>query len=111
MLAAMARGVAVPEGDLPRFPRGLRRAPDPAYEARLEALKQERNRQATRLELAPGVLCPNGTLEAIAGAQPADLDAMAAIEPVRRWQLETIGAPLLHAMQRAVVPAVTTESK
>lgn len=110
LLAAMGRGLTVPESELPRFPRPPRRTPDPAYEARVEALKKERNTQAQRLELAPGVLCPNGTLEAVAALQPASLDQMATIESVRRWQLETIGAALLSAMQGAA-PAASTEAE
>ena len=101
ILEAIARGMAVPESELPRFPRGPRRAPDPAAELRVEALKKERNALAEQLQLAPGVLCPNGTLEAIARAEPHDLVALGEIPEVRRWQLEVIGAPLLAAMQSA----------
>ena len=60
-------------------------------------LKGARNRLATKLDLAPGVLCPNGTLEAIARAQPATLEALAAVEGVRRWQVEALGKDLLAA--------------
>jgi ribonuclease D len=105
IIAAIARGTAVPEDDLPRFPRSPRRAPDPAYEIRLEALKRERNVLAERLQLAPGVLCPNGTLEAVSRAEPEDLEAMGAIPEVRRWQLEVIGADLLAAMHAATAVA------
>ena len=71
ILAAIAKGEAIPERDLPRVERPARRVPDPAFEARVEALKHRRNRLAEELQLAPGVLCPNGTLEAIARAEPS----------------------------------------
>ena len=54
------------------MPRAPRRAHDPALEARLERLKAVRNRLAIELELAPGVLCPNGTLEGVARANPRE---------------------------------------
>ena len=101
ILAAVGRGLAVPEGELPRIERGLRQRSDPALEARLDRLKAARNRLATQFELAPGVLCPNGTLEAIARANPATLEALAGVEGVRRWQLRELGAELLEALPHA----------
>lgn len=56
ILAAIAKGEAIPDRDLPRVDRPARRVPDPAFEARVEALKHRRNRLAEELQLAPGVL-------------------------------------------------------
>jgi ribonuclease D len=99
VLAAIRRGLAVPEAELPRFPRGPRRPPpDEALEARLQALKLRRNQLAEGLGLQPGVLCPNGTLEAIARLNPTAVEAMAEIEEMRQWQREVIGADLLAAL-------------
>ncbi|MBK7594985.1 MAG: ribonuclease D [Gemmatimonadetes bacterium] len=98
ILAAIAKGEAIPERDLPRVERPARRIPDPAFEARVEALKHRRNRLAEELQLAPGVLCPNGTLEAIARAEPASLDALATIPELRRWQVKVLGPSLLQAV-------------
>lgn len=100
ILAAVRRGLEVPESELPRVERPARRPADPAYESRLERLKAERNLLAIRYELAPGVLCPNGTLEAIARLNPASLDQMAEIPELRRWQWREIGGNLLAALQR-----------
>jgi ribonuclease D len=99
ILAAVKRGLEIPDRDLPRIERPARRAYDPAFEARLERLKAARNRLATRLDLQPGVLCPNGTLEAIARANPGNLQELGAIEELRRWQLREIGEELLKAVK------------
>ena len=64
----------------------------------VEALKKTRNRLAEELGLQPGVLCPNGTLEAIARVQPEDVAGLAAIEEVRRWQAAAIGEALLATL-------------
>ncbi|MGZ8391340.1 MAG: ribonuclease D [Gemmatimonadales bacterium] len=98
ILAAVQRGLLVPEGDLPSVERPPRRPSDPAYEARLERLKTARNLLASQYELAPGVLCPNGTLEAIARLNPATMDEVAKVPELRRWQLREIGGALLAVL-------------
>lgn len=103
ILAAVQRGLVVPDRDLPRVERPPRRAYDRAFEARLDRLKVVRNQQAVRLDLAPGVLCPNGTLEAIARANPTDLTALALLPELRRWQLAELGPALLAVGAEPVV--------
>jgi ribonuclease D len=98
VLAAVRRALELPEQDIPRIERSPRRAPDPALETRVEQLKARRNELAARLDLAPGVLCPNATLEAIARGVPRTLDDLRAIPGVRRWQVEAFGADLLAAI-------------
>ena len=100
ILAAVQRGLEVPDRDLPRPERPLRRQPDAAYEFRLERLKAARNVLATEYDLASGVLCPNGVLEAIARVNPATLEQMADIQEMRRWQLREFGGRLLAAVQQ-----------
>jgi ribonuclease D len=98
LLAAVQRGLELPDSELPQVVRGMRRPPDPAYEARLERLKARRNELAAAYDLAPGVLCPNGTLEAIARAEPRTTEELRAIQEIRRWQVEEIGPALLTAV-------------
>lgn len=100
ILAAVERGLSIPDRELPRLERTRRPAPDAAYEARLERLKAVRNTLAVRYDLPPGVLCPNGTLEAVARVNPATLDRMSEIRELRRWQLREIGSSLLAALQQ-----------
>jgi ribonuclease D len=100
ILAAVQRGLEVPDRELPRVERQHRRPPDAAFEKRLERLKGARNALATRYDLAPGVLCPNGTLEAIAAVNPASLQELGEIRELRRWQLREIGESLLAALQQ-----------
>lgn len=97
ILEAVEQAMAIPDRDLPRIPRAPRRAPDPAMDARFERLKAARNRVAARLDLAPGVACPNGTLEEIARRAPASLEELAEVPSLRRWQREEFGRELLDA--------------
>jgi ribonuclease D len=98
LLGAVQRALAIPERDLPRIDRPPRRPADPAFDARVERLKAARNREATRLDLAPGVLCPNGTLESLARAQPANREDLTRVPGLRRWQALEIGEALLAAV-------------
>jgi len=98
LLAAIERGLAVPDKELPKLPRGERRAPDPAFDLRVEKLKAARNLAATRLALDPGVLCPKGTLESLARAQPKTREDMVKVSDVRKWQVEVLGEQFLAAL-------------
>jgi len=98
ILTAIRRGLGLPDADLPRMPRGLRQRPDPVFDARLERLKALRAGLAAREDLAPGVLCPNWLLEAIARAAPSNLVELGLVEGIRRWQVGAIGPDLLKAV-------------
>ncbi len=104
ILEAVERAMAIPERDLPRLPRPPRRAHDPAYDARLERLKAVRNRIAQRLDLQPGVACPNGTLEEIARRAPGSPEELATVPSLRRWQREEFGGELLAAVVEPAEP-------
>jgi ribonuclease D len=99
ILKVIQHALELPESKWPRLERPPRRIPDPAYEERVDRLKAVRNELATRLDLQPGVLCPNGTLEAIARREPATLEQLAEVPELRRWQLGAIGPELLEAVK------------
>ncbi len=97
LLEAIGRGVRAPAESIPVFERTRRPAPDLAYEARLERLKVARNAAAERIPLAPGVLCANGILEAIARLEPKRAEDLASVEGMRRWQREVLAEDLVAA--------------
>lgn len=96
---AIARGQAVPEADLPKFPRSPRWARDPEYEDRVSKLKAVRDRRAAELELDPGVLCPRERLEAIARKNPHSPDDLVDVPDLRRWQAEVLGEDFIRALR------------
>ncbi|HUF28493.1 MAG TPA: HRDC domain-containing protein [Gemmatimonadaceae bacterium] len=98
ILSAVERGLAVPDADLPRFPRGARWDRDPEFDNRVAALKAVRDAAANRLELDPGVLCPRERLESIARRVPKSLDELAEIPELRRWQIDEMGEGFLRAL-------------
>ena len=98
LMDALARGQAVPEKELPRFPRGERRVQDPAFDSRVEKLKTVRNKAAEALKLDPGVLCAKGTLEAVARANPRTMTDLQKVPEMRKWQVHALGKEFLAAL-------------
>jgi ribonuclease D len=99
MLDAVRRGLAVPEGELPRLARAPRWDRDPDFDARVNRLRAVRDAAAARLELDPGVLCPRERLEAIARRNPRTLEELAETPELRRWQVEVLGEAVLKALR------------
>jgi ribonuclease D len=98
ILAAIRRGVELPDSELPRFPKAPRWERDPDFDARVSALRTVRDASAARLDLDPGVLCARDRLEAVARRNPATREELAEIPELRRWQIEVLGEDFLAAL-------------
>jgi ribonuclease D len=98
VLDAVARGLAVPDAELPRFPKAPRWDRDPDFDARVNALKTARDAAAVRLDLDPGVLCSRDRMEAVARKNPATQEELESIPELRRWQVRELGAEFLKAL-------------
>jgi ribonuclease D len=96
--AAIARGNAVPEGELPRFPRSPRWDKDPTFDERVSRLKQVRDAVAAQLDLDPGVLCSRERMEAVVRRNPRTLGELGEVPDVRRWQVEVLGEGFLDTL-------------
>lgn len=97
LAAAVERGLALPEEQLPRFPRS-KGEPNPGIKARLTQLKQWREAYSNRLKLATGLIAPNWLLERIAEQRPATIEQLAAVQGIRRWQLTEWGETVLGVL-------------
>jgi ribonuclease D len=99
MLNVVRLGLAVPENELPCFPRAPRWERDPDFDQRVARLRAVRDTAAHRLDLDPGVLCSRDRLEAIARRRPRTVEELAGVEDLRRWQVEQLGEELLRAVK------------
>jgi ribonuclease D len=99
LLDAVSRGLAVPEADLPRFPRAARWDRDPDFDANVSKLKAARDAAATRLKLDPGVLCARDRIEAVARRKPKSVEELREIPELRRWQAELLGPDFVAALR------------
>jgi ribonuclease D len=98
LIAAVHRGLAVPESDLPRFAPSRRWERDALVEERTERLREARNQAAAQLGLDPGFLISRATLEEVARRAPRTIEELTGIPDVRRWQAEAIGDRLLSSL-------------
>jgi ribonuclease D len=98
VLAAIERGLAVADDQLPKFPRAPRWDRDPDFEARVNRLRTVRDKHAERLNLDPGFLCSRERLEAIARRKPQSLEELAEVQDLRRWQIAELGEDFLRAL-------------
>lgn len=99
ILDAVERGLAVPEAELPRFPRAPRWDRDPRFDARVSALKTARDTVAARLDLDPGVLASRERLESVARKNPASVAELADVAELRSWQKEVLGPSFIRALE------------
>jgi ribonuclease D len=100
MLAAVRRGMEIPEDQLPKFPRAPRWDRDADFDNRVNALRTAREEAAQRLGLDPGFLCAREKLEMIARKRPKTLEELAEVPDLRRWQIEVLGPAFLKALAK-----------
>ena len=98
ILAAVERGLAVPDSDLPVRRPTPRPRVSGAVQRRSEALRAWRVEAAKLVELDAGVIFPQRLIDRLAHDPPRDLDALARVEGVGRWRAELFGAELLRRL-------------
>ncbi len=100
LLNVVRKVAETPENRLTPYPapRARRRPPDPAELAAFDRVKRARNGVAERIGLDRGRVMANDALRAVVAAGPADLEALAAVDDVRAWQVELLGRELLDAL-------------
>lgn len=99
ILAAVRRGLAVPDEELPRFPPSRRWDRDPEAEARAERLRDVRTGVAETLGLDPGFLMSRAVLDEVARRNPGSPEELLEIPEIRRWQVEALGEPLIASLR------------
>jgi len=98
LLTAVGEGLALPEEELPQFPRSPRKVKDPGLDERIKRLKQWRQQAASDYALDPGVLINNTALEAMAQVNPRSWAELERVAGLKSWQKEELGAGLLGAL-------------
>jgi ribonuclease D len=98
IMAAVQHGLDLPKDEWPRIPKAKRWQRDDDYEDRLKRLKQVRDRLTAEHDLRMGIVASNQLLSDIARTLPGDLDALAALPGIRRYQVKHFGEALLRVV-------------
>jgi ribonuclease D len=101
LLAAVARGMSVPESECPRFPESKRWERDPVVEHRAESLREARTRVADALNLDPGFLVSRAMLDEVARRNPGSVEQFADIPGLRQWQVAVLADEFVRALRAA----------
>lgn len=101
IIEGIERALAVPESDLPRFPRPARWERDPDFDANVARIKAVRDSVAAGLKLDPGVLCSRDRMEAVARRKPTSVEEVAEIPELRRWQASVLGSEFVRVLATA----------
>ena len=111
LIDAVRRGHAVPDAELPRFPRAPRFERDPDFDENVSRLRAARDAAAARLDLDPGVLCSRDRLETIARMQPKSIERLSEIKELRRWQIAELGERFVAVFrdEKAAAPAAPSQ--
>lgn len=104
VIEALARANAVPEAELPKFPRAPRWDKDPEFDDKVGRLKQVRDAAAHRLELDPGVLCSRERMESVVRRAPVHVRDLEELPELRRWQLEVLGEDFVRVLRQGNSP-------
>ena len=98
LLAAIARAQALPEEELPQIVAKPWARVSAETKARTAALNRLRQEIAKAETLDVSIVLPQRLIDKVAEANPRTLEALAAIEGLRRWRVAVWGEKILAAL-------------
>ncbi|MDA3898491.1 MAG: HRDC domain-containing protein [Desulfobacteraceae bacterium] len=100
ILRHVKTALAIPESDLPRYPRQRSRRISNDASDRFKVLKLWREQKAADLEMDPGVLINNTTLKTIAESNPKNTDDLNKIPVLKNWQKKVLGDSIIRILRQ-----------
>ena len=97
LLQEIHRALAIPEEDLPVYPREARPDLSTSVRKRVKALKTWRDIRAKHLGLEPGILMNNALINAFALKNPRSIKEMGGIPGLKKWLEDHFGQEILAA--------------
>ena len=98
ILAAVERGLAVPDDELPVRRPNPRPRISGVVQRRSEALRAWRVEAAKLVELDAGVIFPQRLIDRLANDPPRDVASLAQVDGVGRWRAELFGAEIMRGL-------------
>ncbi|MBP1718450.1 MAG: rnd [Deltaproteobacteria bacterium] len=100
LLQEIHRAMAIPDEDLPVYPREARPDLSPLLRKRVKALKTWRDMRAKTLGMEPGILLNNALINGLALKNPRSIREMEEIPGLKKWLVDHFGREILTAQAR-----------
>jgi len=100
LLREIHRALAIPDEDLPVYPREARPDLSSPVRQRVKALKTWRDMRAKDLGMEPGILLNNALINAFALKNPRSIKEMEEIPGLKKWRQRHFGREILAAQTR-----------
>jgi ribonuclease D len=95
LLHEIHRAMAIPDEDLPVYPRKAKPDVSPLLRKRVKALKNWRDMRAKNLGMEPGILINNALINGLALKNPRSIKEMEEISGLKRWLQDHFGREIL----------------
>jgi ribonuclease D len=100
LLQEIHRALAIPDQDLPVYPRGAKPVLSSPVRKRVKALKAWREMRANNLGLEPGILLNNALINDLALKNPQSIEEMGEIPGLKKWLQDHFGREILAAQTK-----------
>jgi ribonuclease D len=100
LLQEIHRAMAIPDEDLPLYPREAKPDLSPLLRKRVKALKTWRDMRAKDLGMEPGILLNNALINGLALINPRSIREMEEIPGLKKWLRDHFGREILTAQTR-----------
>jgi ribonuclease D len=97
LLQEIHRAMAIPDEELPVYPREARPDLSSPLRKRVKALKTWRDMRAKTLEMEPGILLNNALINGFALKNPRSIKEMEEIPGLKKWLQDHFGREILAA--------------
>lgn len=104
VMEALRNASAIPENDLPRYPRQRSPRLSSRVPARVKVLRAWRDQKAADLQLNPSLVLNRALIKSIAVADPTDIHGLEAVEGMHAWQVEAFGKDILNVLHKGRKP-------
>ena len=98
LVKAVRQGLARHRHEWPELPQKTRKVVDTDHDQIIKAFKRWRHQKAIALQLEPGILINNLTLEQVVRARPKTLADLKKVGELKTWQREEFGEELLGVL-------------
>jgi ribonuclease D len=91
ILDAIQVALAIPDAELPVFPREKRPRQSATVTKKTNALKEWRERYGKVIGLDPSIICPNSLIQAVAVINACTIEELNRLTEIRKWQINLFG--------------------